>query len=63
MTGEAEAQSRSLKNNVKNPLEAPNILFNGTLAVNGEGYGVVVRIGDDTVIGQIASLTATKNDR
>lgn len=39
-------------------MEATNLIFNGTLAVNGEGYGIVIRTGDRTVLGQIAGLTA-----
>jgi sodium/potassium-transporting ATPase subunit alpha len=63
LTGEAEPQPRTTKNTEKNPLEAHNLAFNGTLAVNGEGYGVVVRTGDHTVIGQIASLTQNEERR
>lgn len=63
LTGEAEPQTRKVKNTEKNPLEASNLVFNGTLAVNGEGYGVVLRIGNDTFIGQIASLTSNEERR
>ncbi|EJD46213.1 P-type cation-transporting ATPase [Auricularia subglabra TFB-10046 SS5] len=38
-------------------VEAENLVFNSTLVVSGEGYGVVVRTGDRTLIGQIAALT------
>ncbi|KAJ3343104.1 hypothetical protein HDU83_005809 [Entophlyctis luteolus] len=57
LTGEAEPQERFPHNTMQNPLEATNLAFNGTLAVNGEAYGVVIRCGDDTVLGQIAGLT------
>lgn len=57
LTGESEPQDRKVKNSHENPLEATNLAFNGSLVVNGEGYGIVVRTGDKTVIGQIASLT------
>lgn len=63
LTGEAEPQPRNPKTFDKNPLESPNLAFNGTLAVNGEGYGIVVRTGDNTIIGQIASLTANEERR
>ncbi|KAJ1561048.1 hypothetical protein HK405_005089, partial [Cladochytrium tenue] len=63
LTGEAEPQERSKRQTHDNPLETANLVFNGTLAVNGDGYGVVVRTGDHTVIGQIASLTANENRR
>jgi sodium/potassium-transporting ATPase subunit alpha len=35
LTGEAEPQERSKKNSHESPLEATNLVFNGTLAVNG----------------------------
>ena len=38
LTGEAEAQERSKVNEHENPLEASNMIFNGTLAVNGMIY-------------------------
>ena len=63
LTGEAEPQERITKNTHANPLEATNLAFNGTLAVNGEAYGIVVRTGDHTVIGQIASLTSNEERR
>ncbi|KAJ3152839.1 hypothetical protein HDU89_001044 [Geranomyces variabilis] len=61
LTGEADPQERVAKNTHKNPLEATNLVFNGTLCVNGDGYGIVVRTGDNTVIGQIASMTANES--
>ncbi|KAJ3104764.1 hypothetical protein HDU96_008828 [Phlyctochytrium bullatum] len=57
LTGEAEPQERVSNNSMQNPLEATNLAFNGTLAVSGEAYGVVIRTGDSTVLGQIAGLT------
>jgi sodium/potassium-transporting ATPase subunit alpha len=64
LTGEAEAQDRYLSDkNTENPLEATNLVFNGTLVVNGEGYGVVIRTGDKTVLGQIAFLTSNEDKR
>ena len=63
LTGEAEAQERLVNTIHKNPLESSNICFNGTLAVNGEGYGVVIRTGDNTVIGQIAFLASSEERR
>ncbi|KAJ1961365.1 hypothetical protein GGI12_003293, partial [Dipsacomyces acuminosporus] len=58
LTGESEPQERAPGNTMKNPLEATNMAFNGTLAVSGEAYAIVVRTGDNTVLGQIAGLTA-----
>jgi sodium/potassium-transporting ATPase subunit alpha len=58
LTGECDPQERKAFNTQKSVFEAENILFNGTLCVSGEGYGIVVRTGDGTVLGQIAGLTA-----
>jgi sodium/potassium-transporting ATPase subunit alpha len=63
LTGEAEPQERGVLNTNENPLEARNLVFNGTLCVNGDGYGLVVRTGDNTVIGQIAFLTSSEDRR
>ncbi|GJE88013.1 aminophospholipid-transporting P-type ATPase [Phanerochaete sordida] len=59
LTGESEPQERlALPDGAKvRPVEAENLIFNSTLVVNGEGWGVVVRTGDHTLIGQIAALT------
>ncbi|KAF7359150.1 Cation-ATPase-N domain-containing protein [Mycena sanguinolenta] len=59
LTGESEPQERfPLSNGSESrPVEAQNLAFNSTLVVNGEAWGIVVRIGDHTFIGQIASLT------
>jgi sodium/potassium-transporting ATPase subunit alpha len=35
LTGESDPQERFTTNNQKNPLEATNLCFNGTLAVSG----------------------------
>ncbi|KAE9546315.1 hypothetical protein FO519_010473, partial [Halicephalobus sp. NKZ332] len=37
--------------------ESHNVAFNGSLCVDGEGLGIVIRTGTSTVIGQIANLT------
>ncbi|KAI8052603.1 uncharacterized protein B0P05DRAFT_479916 [Gilbertella persicaria] len=58
LTGESDPQSRGPTNTQKNVFEAENIIFSGTMVVSGEGYGIVVRCGDSTVLGQIAGLTA-----
>lgn len=58
LTGESEPQERTKDNDMENPLEASNLMFNSTLVVSGEAYGIVIRTGDSTVLGQIANLTA-----
>ncbi|KAJ3113912.1 hypothetical protein HDU96_002789 [Phlyctochytrium bullatum] len=63
LTGESEPQERMTTNNQKNALEATNLAFSGTMAVAGEGYGIVIRTGDNTVLGQIAGLTIAEKKR
>ncbi|KAJ3193161.1 hypothetical protein HDU67_005222, partial [Dinochytrium kinnereticum] len=63
LTGESEPQERLKHNTYESPLEATNLAFNGTLCVNGDGFGIVIRTGDHTVIGQIASLTTNEQKR
>jgi sodium/potassium-transporting ATPase subunit alpha len=58
LTGEAEAQKRSTKKTSENALETENIGFYTTLILEGTGTGLVVRVGDASVIGQIASMAA-----
>lgn len=58
LTGESEAQSRSPECTSKNPLETKNLAFFSTNCLEGTGRGVVCGIGDNTVMGRIASLTA-----
>jgi sodium/potassium-transporting ATPase subunit alpha len=40
-----------------NIFEAPNVAFFGTMCTEGSGTGIVIRIGDNSVIGLIASLS------
>ncbi|KAG7086440.1 hypothetical protein E1B28_002394 [Marasmius oreades] len=60
LTGESEPQERRplLAGSKARPVEAENLVFNSTLVVNGEGWGVVARTGDHTLIGQVAKLTS-----
>ncbi|KAF8894766.1 aminophospholipid-transporting P-type ATPase [Infundibulicybe gibba] len=62
LTGESEPQERLPlpSGSPSRPVEAENLVFNSTLVVNGEGWGVVIRTGDHTFIGQIASLTGAE---
>lgn len=46
----------------ENPLETKNLAFFGTLCKEGNGKGVVVFTGDNTVIGQIAGLAASSGE-
>ena len=61
LTGESEDLLRKLDNKTNNILESGNVAFFGTMCTDGSGKGIVIRIGDDTVIGRIATLsTSTK---
>merc|ERR1712127_939772 len=54
LTGESEPQSRSPEFTHENPLETKNLAFFSTNAVEGTCVGMVVNIGDNTVMGRIA---------
>jgi len=58
LTGESEPQARSSEFTHENPLETKNIAFFSTNAVEGTCVGMVVNIGDNTVMGRIAGLTS-----
>ncbi|MGM5483471.1 MAG: cation-translocating P-type ATPase [Nanobdellota archaeon] len=57
LTGESEPQLRSLKWTNDDPILSRNMIFSGTLVQNGSGKAVVLNTGDDTKIGQIATMT------
>eukprot|EP00834_Sanchytrium_tribonematis_P004712 NODE_247_length_11822_cov_1.182718.p1 type:complete len:1106 gc:universal NODE_247_length_11822_cov_1.182718:11115-7798(-) len=57
LTGEVEPLTRKLNSKHDNPLEAENLAFFGTLCVAGDMKGIVIRIGDRTVIGSIAKMS------
>ena len=57
ITGESEAQERTVNCTQASPLEATNLAFSGTNVVNGEGFGIAIRTGDRSVLGQIAKMT------
>jgi len=44
---------------VENIFETKNVAFFGTSCTAGEGHGICFRIGDNTVIGQIANLASS----
>ena len=49
LSGEPEALPRSVDCTDDNPLETKNLAFYSTNAVEGQGRGVVISIGDNTV--------------
>merc|ERR1711910_319014 len=54
----SEPQSRSPEFTNENPLETRNLAFFSTNAVEGTCIGMVVNIGDNTVMGRIAGLAS-----
>ncbi|GAB9469923.1 hypothetical protein Gpo141_00007184 [Globisporangium polare] len=63
LTGEPEPLKRVPECTDDNPLETKNLCFFGTFIPQGSGKGVVIRVGDKTVMGRIATLaTATGSD-
>jgi sodium/potassium-transporting ATPase subunit alpha len=61
LTGESEPVPRTVSTTEENPLEASNLLFMGTLCVDGDGVAVVIKTGDDTLIGRTAKLATASN--
>jgi magnesium-transporting ATPase (P-type) len=57
ITGESEPVDSTVNAADPDPLEAKNIIFNGSLVVDGGCLAVVVRTGDDTLIGTMVGLT------
>merc|ERR1711892_609013 len=58
LTGESEPQARTPEFTHENPLETKSLAFFSTNAVEGTCVGMVVNIGDNTVMGRIAGLAS-----
>merc|ERR1711970_673073 len=58
LTGESEPQSRDGEDSKAEVLEAKNIAFFSTNCVEGSARGIVIRCGDNTVMGRIAALAS-----
>ena len=58
LTGEAEPQTRVPQATHENPMETKNLAFFSSNAVEGSCVGVVVHVGDGTVLGRIAGLAS-----
>ena len=58
LTGESEPQARDAEDSDTTVLEAKNIAFFSTNCVEGSARGIVIRCGDDTVMGRIAALAS-----
>jgi len=59
LTGESDPQLRTRECTHDNPLETKNLAFFSTFAIEGTAKGMVVSIGDNTVMGKIAILTSS----
>jgi magnesium-transporting ATPase (P-type) len=57
LTGEPIPLVREAVCTDEQPHETKNLTFYGTFCVQGEGVGIVVRTGDETMVGQIAKAT------
>jgi sodium/potassium-transporting ATPase subunit alpha len=57
ITGESEPIDISVQNKSTNPLEAKNMVFNGSLVVEGACTCIAVRTGDATLMGKMVDLT------
>lgn len=62
LTGESKPQTRKVSNVEKEYINAENMLFAGNLVVGGECSGIVVSIGDNTVLGKIAQMAVSKSE-
>ena len=62
ITGESEPIDASVVAMDSKPLEAKNIIFNGSLVVDGSCLAVVIRTGDHTLIGGMVELTGDAGD-
>jgi len=58
LTGESEPQTRDAEDSKAEVLEAKNIAFFSTNCVEGSARGIVIRCGDNTVMGRIAALAS-----
>ena len=65
ITGESEPIDYTVKEAGEEVtiFEARNVAFNGSLAVDGEAFGLVIRCGSATVIGQIAEMTTGQSGK
>jgi len=58
LTGESEPQARDNADSTVTVLEAKNLAFFSTNCVEGSARGIVIRCGDNTVMGRIAALAS-----
>ena len=63
ITGESVPINLVADKTAERPTESRNLTFNGSLCLNGEAFGVVIRVGDNTLVGQIASLAGAQSSK
>jgi sodium/potassium-transporting ATPase subunit alpha len=63
MTGESEPEPLTVEKSSDKPTESTNLAFSSSLVVDGEAYGVVIKTGDRTMIGQLARATSAKSQK
>ena len=63
LTGESEAVEGTIECTDDRYVESKNIAFMTTLITNGQGKGVVVAVGDQTIMGRIAGLTSQTSNK
>jgi sodium/potassium-transporting ATPase subunit alpha len=62
LTGEADPIGGAVDQTDPNPLETRNIAMSGTFTVIGAAKGVVVGVGDRTVMGAISAKTVNQKE-
>ncbi|KAJ3100786.1 hypothetical protein HDU97_001957 [Phlyctochytrium planicorne] len=60
LTGESKPVSGAIEPSSENALETKNLALSSTFVVRGRGRGIVVQIGDDSVIGQILTMAGKR---
>jgi sodium/potassium-transporting ATPase subunit alpha len=63
LTGESEAIEGTIECTDECYVESKNIAFMTTLITNGQGKGIVVATGDQTMMGKIAGLTSSSAEK
>ena len=61
LTGESKPVKCTTETEQENILEATNMLFYSSLIVEGNGEGIVVATGDQTILGRVSKLTRSSS--
>eukprot|EP00456_Euglypha_rotunda_P015196 TRINITY_DN14860_c0_g1_i3.p1 TRINITY_DN14860_c0_g1~~TRINITY_DN14860_c0_g1_i3.p1 ORF type:complete len:326 (-),score=42.19 TRINITY_DN14860_c0_g1_i3:10-987(-) len=62
ITGESKPVTLTVVSNAHSQEEATNLMFNTSKCVEGESYGVVYAIGNETLIGDIAKMASSTSN-